>query len=391
MDYCSLCIMGGNYDAAHDELLRCYSDITKRKDDEKAKAAAMSNESQKLFKGEPFERAMVCTYLSVLNYMRGDYNNARIFGARADMEDATTNDDMKDYRHDFRLAHFWLGKAYLKLGQEGNARVAFTKACERLPRKKEDKEWSGFQKAHAKAREKRMRLEKVAYERATKSDPPIAGVADLSASPSLKELPDPPAGAPGEDPVLARAASVQEMASVDFQKQANLTLLVETGLAPIKYLIGENGCMDKIIRAGYPERNVMVYLDGRAAGRAFRLLDLFHQADTRGMSEKDRAQLAKGVTQSILRRLPYVGSVAAYWDVRADHRYWHLLPGEVLVYSAKVRPGNYTVCLQCSDANDHHLPRYRATHYRIPVHAGRENIYFLQTKYDHDNTYVPPK
>lgn len=148
--------------------------------------------------------------------------------------------------------------------------------------------------------------------------------------------------------------------------------------------------MDRIDRANYPERAVTVYLDGAYAGRAFRMLDMFHQADTRGMSEKDRVQMTKGVTQSILSRLPYVGSVASYWNVSADGRYWHLLPGKAYVYSAKVKPGCYTVCLQYFDANGHHLPRYRTTHYHIPVRAGEESIYFLTSRYDHDNTYTPP-
>ncbi len=79
MEYASLCLMGGNYDAARDELLRCYDDIQKRQDTDAETAAALSNEAMKVFKGEPFERAMLCTYLGILFYLDGDYNNARIF------------------------------------------------------------------------------------------------------------------------------------------------------------------------------------------------------------------------------------------------------------------------------------------------------------------------
>jgi len=389
MDYSSLCLLGGNYDAAREELLRCYADITHRQDTDKEKAAAVSNEALKIFKGEPFERAMVCTYLGILHYMKGDYNNARIYCARADMEDATTNKDMAAYQHDFRLAHFWLGKAFLRLGREDNARIAFRNACLRIPRKNEGRERTGIERAHTASRKKRMRLERLAYQKACKGENPVRGVADASASPALGEMPSRFDGA-AESPVVLKAETPEAFADCDFQKQVNLTLVIETGIGTVKTLVGENQFMDRIDRANYPERAVTVYLDGAYGGRAFRLLDMFHQADTRGMSEKDRTQIAKGVTQSILRRLPYIGSVAAYWDVSADGRYWHLLPGEVLVYSAKVKPGSYTVCLQCFDANGHHLPRHRSTHYRIPVRAGEENIYFLQTRYDHDNTYTPP-
>ena len=133
MDYASLCLMGGNYDAAQVELMRCYKDLTEHQDPTGEAAAALSDERLKVFKGEPFERAMMCCYLGLTYYMEGDYNNARVFFAQADMQNATKLDNMKDYRHDFQLGHYWLGRAYLKLGQEDNARIAFAKASQRVP------------------------------------------------------------------------------------------------------------------------------------------------------------------------------------------------------------------------------------------------------------------
>lgn len=393
MDYASLCMMSGNYDAAEAELLKCFLDIEKRQDTAKEKTAALSNESSKIFKGEPFERAMVCTYLGMLHYMRGEYNNARIFCNRANMADATTEENMKNFRNDFRLAHYWLGRTYLKLGDEGNARVGFQKAGQRITRKREDRELKSIQKSQAKAGKKRMRLEKKSFEIASTGQNPIPGAADMSATPAMQEMPaallsqtENP-GAPS--PVVLVAKNREEFLSVNYQKQVNLIVVIEIGQGPTKYLVGENGYMDRIVRFPYHERSVLVYLDGLKAGRAFEMLDMFHQADTRGTSEKDRLQITKGVTQSILRRLPYVGYVAAYWDVRADHRYWHLLPGETHIFAAKVNPGNYTITIQCFDSNGKLLPRYRLTRYHLPVREDQENVYFLHTKPEADNTYVP--
>jgi tetratricopeptide (TPR) repeat protein len=391
MDYVSLCLMGGNYDAAKAELMKCSGDIRGRKDTDKETAAALGNEAAKIFKGEPFERAMVCTYLGMLYYMAGDYNNARIFSAQADMEDATTEEDMKDYRHDFQVAHYWLGRAFLKLGQEDNARIAFQKASTFLPRKNEDQERKALQDASAAARERTVRLEKESFRLATTGKPPVAGAADMSNCCAVSELPAVLGAQTGENPVLQAAQSPQQFFDVGYQKEVNLILMIETGIGPIKYLVGENGCMDAIIRAPYPERNVMVYLNGHKAGSAIRVLDVFHQADTRGSSEKDRIQLAKGVTQSILSRIPYVGYVAGYWDVRADDRYWHLMPGEVHVFAAKVKPGIYTVCLQCTDINGNLLPRYRVTRYYLPVREGQESVYLLHSYPEADNQYAAPK
>ena len=390
MDYSSLCLMGGNYDAAKAELLKCFMDIEKRQDTDKEKAAAISNESLKIFKGEPFERAMLCTYLGILHYMGGDYNNARIFCNRADMADATTEDNMEDFRHDFRLAHYWLGRTYLKLGDEGNAAVAFRKARQRVPRKGEERELVSLRRAQAKARVKRMRLEEQSFEKASGGEVPIAGAADMSASPSMAEMPATLPGGGNGGAVLQVATGLDEFLSADYQKQANLILIIETGAAPIKYLVGENSAMDRIMRNAYQERTVVVYLDGQKAGPAFQMVDMFHQADTRGTSEKDRVQITKGITKSILTRIPYVGDIASMWNVQADHRYWRLMPGEVHVFAAKVKPGTHTVSVQSFDSNGRLLPRHRLTRHHIPVN-GAENIYFLHTKPEADNTYFPDK
>ena len=403
MDYASLCLMGGNYDAAKAELLKVHADITKAEDKTKETVAAIANESAKIFKGEPFERAMVCCYLGLLHYMDEDYNNGRIFFAQGDMADATTEDDMKDFRNDFGLAHYWLGRSFLRLNQPDNARVAFQKASVHVPRKGEESETASLRKAQARERERRIPLEKKCFQNATSAKPPVVGAADLSNCCLEAELPSAlPAGPPAspalpaagaaESPVLLAAQNAQQFFSVDFQKEVNLILVIETGVGPIKYLIGENGFMDAIRRGGYSERKLMVYLDGQKAGPAQPLLDMFHQADTRGTSEKDRAQIAKGVSQSVLRRMPYVGSVAALWNVRADHRFWHLIPGEVHVYAAKVRPGRYSVTLQCLDSNGALLPRYRVTRYHVPVREGQENVYLLHTYPEADNAVpVDPK
>ncbi len=299
---------------------------------------------------------------------------------------------MAAFRHDFGLAHYWLGRAYLKLDQADNARIAFTKASAHLARKNEAEESAAIRKAQASARTRRIRLEQESYKQATGAKPPVAGAADMSHCLAESELPTEwPDAAVGESPVVAVADTPEQFFTTDYQKEVNLIVLIEIGTGPIKYLVGENGFMDAIMRCPYEERKVVVYLDGHKAGAALPLVDLFHQADTRGMSEKDRVQLTKGITQSILSRVPYVGDVASHWDVRADDRYWKLLPGEVHLFAAKVRPGLYTLNVQCLDSDHFLLPRYSLTRYYIPVKDGQENIVFVHTKPEADNTYVASK
>ena len=395
MEYSSLCMMNGSYTAAKDELLKAFDDIQTREDKNRTTRAALSNESLKLFKGEPFERAMVCSYLGLIQYMEKDYNNARIFLTQAGMADARTEENKAEYRNDFRLAHYLLGRTYLKLGDPTNANLAFKKASQRIPRKGEQKEFKRIQKRDAKSRVKRMKLEKQCFETASSGSNQIHGACDLSASPSSNESPevleDQLAIAARGNPVLISTSDKDKFFSPEFQKECNLIVVVETGRSPVKYLVGENQFMDKIIRAPYEEKQLLVYLNGHKAARAFPVLDMFHQADTRGFSDKDKAQIAKGITQSVLSRLPYVGSVASYWNVKADGRYWQLLAGEVQVFAAKVKPGLYTLDLQVFDSNGNLLPRYRTTRRFIPVVEGDETLVLLHTKYDSDNIYFPPE
>jgi tetratricopeptide (TPR) repeat protein len=390
MEYSSLCMLGGNYDGAQEELLRCYEHIQNRQDTEKEKNAALSNESSKIFKGEPFERAMVADYLGMFFYIDGDYNNARVFFNQADMADATSEENCADFRHDFRLTHYWLGRTYMKLGDEGNARLAFKKAGQLLTRPDQEDETTEIQEFHAEYRDKRAGLEKTCFEQASQGENAVLGVKNMSSAPHKRTLPETLESATGSNPVEKKAADLNEFLTTDFQKDVNLIVVLETGFSPIKILIGENGYGDKILRSGYFERTQNIYLNGHLAGPAYNMLDMFHQADTRGTSEKDQVQLAKGVTQAVLRRLPYVGYAAAFWDVRADHRYWRLLPGEVSIYAAKVKPGVYTLAVQSFDSNGQLLPRQHMTKHFIPVLNQKENIVFLHLKPESDNTYFAP-
>jgi tetratricopeptide (TPR) repeat protein len=102
--------------------------------------AVVVQENIKVWKGEPFERAMVNFYLGLVYYMRQDYANAR-----AAFENALFK--LRDYGGDkgekgeqyqqkesnFALAYVMLGKSWQRLGREDLARANFDKAVKLQP------------------------------------------------------------------------------------------------------------------------------------------------------------------------------------------------------------------------------------------------------------------
>ncbi len=100
----------------------------------RAVAAVWIDEKLKIWKGEPYERAMASFYLGLVYMMRSDYNNARASFENAlfKLRDyADEKDEKKGYAEQestFVLAHIMLGRCQLKLGREDLAQQAFDDA-----------------------------------------------------------------------------------------------------------------------------------------------------------------------------------------------------------------------------------------------------------------------
>jgi tetratricopeptide (TPR) repeat protein len=101
------------------------------------------NEKLKVWKGEPFEKAMVNYYLGVVYYMRHDYENARaafensLFKLRDYGEDRggkNKDDEYRKVESDFALGYLMLGKAQQRLGDDQAARKSFDRVVELRPK-----------------------------------------------------------------------------------------------------------------------------------------------------------------------------------------------------------------------------------------------------------------
>ncbi len=105
----------------------------------RAVAAAWINEKLKIWKGEPYERAVASYNLGLIYYMRRDYNNARacfenaLFKLRDYADDKDEKKGYTEQESTFVLAHIMLGRCWQKLGREDLSQQSFEAAKKLQP------------------------------------------------------------------------------------------------------------------------------------------------------------------------------------------------------------------------------------------------------------------
>lgn len=101
--------------------------------------AALVDEKIKVWKGEPFERAMVNFDLGTVYFMRQDYNNARaafenaLFKLRDYGDDTDKADNYREIESDFVLGYLMLGHCWQRLGNPAKAHDMFQKVAQLRP------------------------------------------------------------------------------------------------------------------------------------------------------------------------------------------------------------------------------------------------------------------
>lgn len=101
--------------------------------------AVLVSENIKVWKGEPFERAMVNFYLGLIYYMRHDYANARgafenaLFKLRDYGEEDAKSDEYRPVESNFALGFLMLAKSYQRLGRDDLAQKNFQRMVELAP------------------------------------------------------------------------------------------------------------------------------------------------------------------------------------------------------------------------------------------------------------------
>lgn len=102
--------------------------------------AVLVDEKLRIWRGEPFERAMANFYLGLIYYMRQDYNNARgafenaLFKLRDYRDDTDPKaDEYEVVETNFALGYLMLGKSYQHLGRDDLAEENFSRAVSLRP------------------------------------------------------------------------------------------------------------------------------------------------------------------------------------------------------------------------------------------------------------------
>jgi len=394
MEFGRQAILQGSYTRAKPRLREAFDQLEVEHENV---GAALSSERLKYYKGETYERAMLCYHAALAEYLAGNYNEARILLSRALLADKGAVVDKStppEVGEDFGLAFYWAGKTYAKLGDMDNAAIAFRKATTKTPRKDAERESKEDAKAAAEMLKKRTEGEAWVYKTFHNPEKPdlyIEPIVNLAeAGGTLAGAPAVLQGAAPASPVRRSADKAEEFFTPAFQTATNLVLTIDVGRCPYKYLGGISGERTEFGRSPVCPRAVRVYIDGHYAGPAFQVLDLWDQAATQDrIGEKEAAQTTKAVLREMLSYAPYAGSAASHWDVSGDVRHWTTLPGKVFVFAADVAPGAHTVRLEMYDANGSQLPRWTNTYYGIGVPKTGEACDLLAPRFDGDNRLGP--
>jgi tetratricopeptide (TPR) repeat protein len=130
-----------DFDIAESAFLRSYEVINSVgvNDGGRSLGAVLVSERIKVWKGEPFERAMVNFYLGVIYYIRHDYGNARgafenaLFKLRDYGEGQQKNDQYKEVESNFVLGYLMLARSYQRLGRADLAQKNFDRVVQLRP------------------------------------------------------------------------------------------------------------------------------------------------------------------------------------------------------------------------------------------------------------------
>jgi len=108
-------------------------------DQNRRTAAVFINEKMKIWRGEPYERALCNFYLGMIYYHRADYNNARaafenaLFKLRDYADPDRDEDHFREVENNFAIALLMLGRSWIMLNRPDLADACFRQVVDAYP------------------------------------------------------------------------------------------------------------------------------------------------------------------------------------------------------------------------------------------------------------------
>ena len=347
-------LMRYDFDEAESAFLRAYEVInsTGVNDGGRTLGAVLVDEKIKIWKGEPYERAMANFYLGMIYYVRQDYGNARgafenaLFKLRdyAGDEKAAKKDDYREIESNFAVAAIMLGKCWQKLGREDLSRENFKRAADVRPELSEVADYDRNLKSNLL-----LIVETgLAPEKVTDFDGSIVGF-----SPRPNQVPPPPVarvridGSVATDPDLCRPTIDTVVMASDRRWQD-----IDT-IRAVKSGIGTG-----LLAAGAIE-------------------------GVRGVHERGSAQRRDLTAAAALAAAGLLLKATS----QADMRTWEMLPRSVYVIPLHVEPGTHDVAIDFPS-----MPGMRQEWRNLPVPEAGEATYYMRIRrYDSGpHTWPPP-
>ena len=315
------------YDQAERAFLSAVDVMTSTDSGGRGTLSLISAESIKIYKGEPFEKAMAYFYLGIIYYNRQDFENARASFRKALLMDKQSEEG---FREDLRLVFFMLGKTFLKLGDNENAKVAFEKARQRGAA-------SPYPSIDFYNLEKMKRAN-------------VTILVELGSAPVKFRR------GPGEALDDFRRARFPERGTTLFLDDQRLgSTVLGLDLAYEARHRGSSG-KDTVQASKGVARDAALVTAAVAA----------HSA--KGKNKKTGTAVALGALGfALLNRS------------EADIRQWDLLPGEVHVFSGLVPPGEKTLTIEFYSTYGQPMPAYRQVWQNFRVDEQVERVYLFRS------------
>ena len=172
--------------------------------------------------------------------------------------------------------------------------------------------------------------------------------------------------------------------SLELNKGSNVIAIIELGYCPAKIRKGIEGSNDDFIDLPSSDKLAVLKIDGKTIAASSQIIDIYHQAKTRGKSQKDLIQATKGAFWLMVRLGVVVmtgtdpGNLGVIGGSLADIRQWWLLPGDIHIITCHIEPGEHTITVSFHSDEEYELESYRQVWHRVPVYPDRDNLWLFK-------------